>query len=244
VHDHDAWLAETLVELTDTVTDELQATTHGSKLTSALAELLAPAEAGVLVPAEKDEPAVLAATAAPVLDLITQEIELGSGPCLSCLRGGARMLNLGLAAVGDSWPAFERTASAAGFQAVTLLPMRRHRETVGAALILKSEPGAIRSTDLDIAQILVEAATVGIIQQRVRARETRRSEQLQRALDSRVLIEQAKGALAWRLGVLPEEAFATLRSHSRRNNRRLTEVAFDVVYRGLLPLDGEQTSRR
>ena len=78
-------------------------------------------------------------------------------------------------------------------------------------------------------------ATIGILQQRSTQRVSLEAEQLQQALSSRVVIEQAKGVLAEFGGVGMETAFDSLRTYSRSRNLKISEVAHDLVQRTLGP---------
>ena len=107
--------------------------------------------------------------------------------------------------------------------------MRLRDQVIGALNLFRSEPGPFEAADLRIAQALADVATIGLLHERnVRRRDTV-AEQLQAALNSRVVIEQAKGKLAERLGIDMDRSFKMLRDYARTNNQRLTDVARDFV---------------
>jgi AmiR/NasT family two-component response regulator len=108
--------------------------------------------------------------------------------------------------------------------------MRLRGEVIGAVnLFSDSRMPPISEQDIPIAQALADVATIAILQDRLaRSRETL-AEQLQVALNSRIAIEQAKGVIATRLGIGPEQAFELLRERARSSRRRLVEVATEVV---------------
>jgi len=118
---------------------------------------------------------------------------------------------------------------------VTSLPVRRHDSTVGVIRITAADGQRLGEAELSLAQLLAEAAAVAILQQRALTQSARTAEHLQRALDSRVLIEQAKGVLAARLDVTPETAFVLLRNFARGHNRPLDDVAGEAVRGELRP---------
>ena len=91
----------------------------------------------------------------------------------------------------------------------------------------------MRQADVDAAQALADVATIAILRHREAVEGQHLNEQLQIALNSRIVIEQAKGMVAERLGVNMELAFSTLRNHARNHNLRLIDVARDVI-RGTL----------
>jgi AmiR/NasT family two-component response regulator len=110
---------------------------------------------------------------------------------------------------------------------VSAVPVRRDSELLGAVSVLDfSEASPV---DLDLVTAVVEAAAIGLVHQQALRQSERRTEQLQHALHSRVVIEQAKGILAARRGISPDEAFEHLRNHARRHGRRLRDVADDVI---------------
>ena len=120
-------------------------------------------------------------------------------------------------------------AAQAGVRAVEALPMRLRDEVVGALNLFRARPGPLSAADLRIGQALADVATIGLLQER----NVRRSEvlagQLQAALNSRVVIEQAKGKLAERLGLDMDQAFALLREYAHHSHQRLTDVARNFV---------------
>ncbi len=81
-----------------------------------------------------------------------------------------------------------------------------------------------------IAKALTDIATIGILQQRSLHRSSLLAENLQRALNTRIVVEQAKGVLSERGNIPMEQTFELLRSYARRNNLKLSAVAQSVVY--------------
>jgi hypothetical protein len=127
------------------------------------------------------------------------------------------------------WPRFTVAAIEAGFAAVHALPMRLRTDVVGALNLFTTEIGALDEDRLRVGQALADIATVGLLQQRAIRRRDVLTEQLQTALNSRVLIEQAKGLLSERLRVSVSDAFTILRDSARSRNRRLSELAQAIV---------------
>jgi hypothetical protein len=129
----------------------------------------------------------------------------------------------------ERWPRFALQAAAIGFRAADALPLRLRGEVIDSLNLLHAAPAGLDNAGLRTAQALADAATIGIVQQRTLRRAETLAAQLQAALSSRVLIEQAKGVLAGRLKVSPDHAFNILRSAARNRNRRLTDLAGDIV---------------
>lgn len=127
------------------------------------------------------------------------------------------------------WPKFTSAAMASGHAAVHALPMRLRTDVLGGLSLFTSEPGPLDEERLALAQALAKTATIGLLQWRaIHHRETV-VEHLQTALESRILIEQAKGVLAERLQITVAAAFTLLRTHARNTSQRLHDLAAMVV---------------
>ncbi|MEY2474771.1 MAG: hypothetical protein QOG87_86, partial [Actinomycetota bacterium] len=162
-----------------------------------------------------------------VLELL--ELEAKEGPCVDCFRTGEPVVNQSLASADHLWPVFARVAREAGFKSAHAIPMRLRGSVIGALNLFRIDEGEMRDIDVVAAQALADVATIGILQHRA-VRETHIvNEQLAHALNSRIVIEQAKGVLAERAEVGVEAAFVMLRDHARSNNQRLVDVAHSVV---------------
>ena len=149
------------------------------------------------------------------------------GPGPDCFRHGAVISSPDL--TSERWPGFEAAARAAGFESVSAVPMRARGEVVGSLVLLRRNPGPLNPADLVSAQALAAVATLTIMHFRDTRSQTRLCEQLQQALDSRVIIEQAKGYLARHHDETPNDAFHRLRRYARNHGMRLANVAQDVV---------------
>jgi ANTAR domain-containing protein/GAF domain-containing protein len=157
------------------------------------------------------------------------QLQNDQGPCLECFRTGRAVTATDLAGPALRWPRFAEAAARAGFRSVEALPMRLRDQVIGALNLFGAGPGRFDPADLRIGQALADVATIGLLHERnVRRRETV-AEQLQGALNSRVVIEQAKGKLAERLSIDMDRAFKMLRDYARNSNQRLTDVARDFV---------------
>jgi GAF domain-containing protein len=162
-----------------------------------------------------------------VLELF--EIQAQEGPCVECYRNGMPVVNQDIAAVNGRWPLFAAEALAAGFGSVHALPMRLRGSVIGALNLFRVSRGEMGPDDVELAQAFADVATIGILQHRASEEAQVINEQLTRALNSRVVIEQAKGIVAERLNIDMDQAFAVLRQHARNNNLRLADVARGVI---------------
>jgi GAF domain-containing protein len=163
------------------------------------------------------------------------EVELEEGPCVECVRVGHPVLVPDLAAATDRYPRFVPRALEAGARAIHALPMTGHGELVGSLNIVSLEPVELSDTDLSTAQMLADIAVSYIFAVQLHEETSRLAGQLQNALDTRVLIEQAKGMLAERHAVSLGEAFDLLRRHARSNSTPVREIARRVVEEKLEP---------
>jgi GAF domain-containing protein len=162
-----------------------------------------------------------------VLELF--ELQAEEGPCLDCYRTGRPVVNQDLDAADGRWPRFSAEVLGAGFHSVHALPMRLRGTVIGALNLFHIERGEMRQVDLDAAQAFADVATIAILQHSAALEAQVLNEQLNHALNSRVVIEQAKGMVAEREGLDMEQAFDALRHYARNNNLRLVDVANDVI---------------
>ncbi|MEJ8636598.1 GAF and ANTAR domain-containing protein [Streptomyces sp. MS2.AVA.5] len=232
-------LAKTFVELADNLVADFDLIDFLRLLTDRCVSMLGATAAGVLAD-PNGELRVMAASDEQVRLLELFQLQNDEGPCLECFRTGAAVTAVDLSAEAARWPRFVAQARRGGFAAVQALPMRLRDEVVGALNLFRTEPGPFDPVGTPIAQALADVATISLLQQRSTQRSSILNEQLQNALNSRVLIEQAKGKLAERQGIDMEQAFTALRSYARSHNRRLSDVARAFIsdsepLTGLLP---------
>jgi GAF domain-containing protein len=149
---------------------------------------------------------------------------------LDAFRTGKPVVNADLATATPRWPAFAPRAVAAGFRSVHAFPLRLRRDTIGALNVFSTlVGGSLSDADVQIVQALADIAAIGLLQERAISRGEVLVEQLQGALNSRVVIEQAKGVLANARGITPTDAFTLMRDFARGHNRRLGDVAHAVI---------------
>jgi transcriptional regulator with GAF, ATPase, and Fis domain len=187
--------------------------------------LLDVAAAGLLLADPRGELRVVAASseAARLLELF--QLQNDQGPCLDCYRSGQPVQAADLDAAAARWPRFAPVARQAGFAAVQALPMRLREQVIGALNLFRAAPGVFDPADVRVGQALADVATISLLHERSMRHSDALNEQLQTALNSRVVIEQAKGKLAERLGVDMDQAFSLLRDFARNRNLRLSDLA-------------------
>ena len=156
---------------------------------------------------------------------LTPVLRQEASPLTDCCRTGAAVAVPDLVAV-STWPEFSDGARGAGFASVHVLPLCRRQETVGALALFRETPG---EADVRLATAVADLAAVALLQARALRRAEVLATQLQHALDSRVVIEQAKGVLAERLGLGLGAAFTALRGYARSHNTRVSELASAIV---------------
>ncbi|WP_067574133.1 GAF and ANTAR domain-containing protein [Nocardia acidivorans] len=222
-------LMRAFVELVDTLVDDYDLIELAQRLVDDCARLLAVDAAGILLAAPGGGLQVLASTTEQARLLELFQVQAEAGPCLLAYRSGAAVLVEDLTVDRQRWPAFAQRALDDGFLAVCALPMRLRDERIGALNLFTRTAAALSGQDLRVGQALADVATIGILHQRAVTRSDVVHRQLQGALNSRIIIEQAKGMLAERGGLDMDQAFARLRGHARSHNVRLTDLARTLV---------------
>jgi GAF domain-containing protein len=220
-------LMRTLVQLADSLVDDFDVVDLLALLTDRCVEVVGISAAGLMLVAPEGDLRVMAHSSETVRLLELFELQAQEGPCLDCYRSGTPLLNQDLD--DDRWPRFAPAAREAGFRWAHAFPMRLRGTVIGALNLFGADQGPLDEADVLAAQALGDIATIAILQHRAILEAQVVSEQLQHALNTRVVIEQAKGMLAERLGDTMDEAFARLRRYSRDRNRLLADVAREVI---------------
>lgn len=222
-------LAQTLVELADTLVADFDVVDFLHTLAQRCVELLDTAEAGIMLADQRGGLGLVASSSEQSRLLEVFELQSEQGPCLDCFRTGRPVGADDLDDAEHRWPAFAAAARRAGFRSVIALPLRCRNQVVGALNLFRTEPGSLDAEGLATGQAMADIATISILQERSLREARILAEQLQRALSSRVAIEQAKGVLAERARVNVDEAFTMLRGYARSHNQRLRVVAESVI---------------
>jgi GAF domain-containing protein len=232
--ERDVRLAQTFVQLADTLVEGFDVIDLLTVLATQCVDVLGADEAGILLAGHDGVLNVVAASSEEVRLLELFQIQNEEGPCHECVTTGQPVVANDLAGIGK-WSKFSTEALAAGYHSVHALPLRLRDHIIGALNLFLTGPAEITEEELAVSQALADVATIAILQQ-TQTRETQAvADQLQSALNSRIAIEQAKGVVAERTGVDMDQAFGWLRGYARDHNVALSQVAADVVA-GTLPV--------
>jgi hypothetical protein len=221
-------LAEAVLALTDTPAADEDPVLPAQELVRASTRLLAVDAARVfLVDARAQLISVAATPDVGHADQLCASAR--EGPSQECVHAGEAVSCSDLAEDAVPWLDFARQAREDGFRSIHALPLAHHAEVIGCLNLLRRRPGPLSDADQLSARQLATAATIGLLNRRTILRFVTVNAQLQQALTSRIVVEQAKGLLAERHGVTVEAAFARLRQHSRRTRTPLRRIAQDVI---------------
>jgi transcriptional regulator with GAF, ATPase, and Fis domain len=221
-------LASVFVEVADTLVDEFDVIEFLQMLAARVAGFFDTAAVGLMLADHRDRLNFMAASDENARFLELLQLQYDDGPCLEAFRTGQPVTNVNLAHAESRWPQFAPRAAEAGFHSVHAFPLRLRKEVIGAMGVF-ADAVQLDQADSHIVQSLADVAVIGLLQERAIRRGEVLTEQLQKALNSRVVIEQAKGIVAQTRGVTPEEAFVLIRNYARSHNRRLGDVANRIV---------------
>lgn len=220
-------LAEVFVELADTLVDEFDLIDFLHMVTVRASEFAHTTAAGLLLADHQGRLQFMAASDERTELLELFQVQTHEGPCQDCFSEGAPVVNADLrdADADARWPQFAPRAVAAGFRSVHAFPLRLRQQVIGALNLFGADVGRMEPGDVQLVQAMADVATVGLLQERTIRRGEVLTEQLQGALNSRIVIEQAKGAIAQIYSCTTDEAFTLLRDYSRRNRLLLGDFA-------------------
>jgi GAF domain-containing protein len=225
----EAKLARALVDLADTLVADFDVVELLTLLADRCIDVLEVSAAGLMLVGPDGDLRVMASSSEAMRVLELFELQSQEGPCLDCFVSGEAVVHRDLLGGEVRWPRFGAVAADAGFRAVHAIPMRLRGTIIGALNLFHVEPGTMSAEDLGAAQALADIATIAVLQHRASLEAQALNEQLSNALNTRIVIEQAKGMVAERRGLAMEQAFAVLRGHARDHNLRLADVARSVI---------------
>lgn len=221
------------VRIADTLVDDYDVLDLLHTLVEQCVDLLDAIAAGLMLAGPDGVLQVLASTSeeSHLIEVLQQDT--GEGPCVECYVTGVPVTIRDIAGTGDRWPRFKKEAAIQGYQSVHAFPMRVRGRTIGAMNLFRTDTGELNDEDIAIGQALADVATISILQERTIRESATVNDQLQRALNSRILIEQAKGMIAHILDVTTDEAFHRIRTHARSHQISLADTAEAILGRTL-----------
>jgi anti-anti-sigma factor len=223
-------LAQVFVEVSDTLIDEFDLLDFLHMLTLRTAELSSASVVGLVLVDKNGSLQFMAASREDARLLELFQLQNDEGPCLDAFHSGVPVVNTDLRQDARRWPLFAPHATEAGFRSVHAFPLRLRSEVIGALNVFGADEGVrLDAEDVSLVQALADMASIALLQERTIRQARVLTEQLQGALGSRVVIEQAKGVVAQSRGVSVDEAFMLIRGYARGNNRRLGDVARTII---------------
>lgn len=218
-------VVHSLVEMAETLVHDFDIVDLLTGLADRCVSLLGVSAAGVMLASPRGELRLVASSSEAMRVLELFELQANEGPCLDAFRTGEPVDHEPLQAGMGRWPRFSIVALEAGFHAAFALPLRLRERIVGALNLFSVEQTSMSEDDLLVARAFADLAAISVIQHRAASETQLLNEQLAGALESRILIEQAKGVIFERAGIDMTEAFSRLRNYARAHNLRLTDVA-------------------
>ena len=230
-------LARTLVELADTLVDDFDVVELLALLVERSVELLDASAAGLVLADEAGILRHMVSTSEDTAYVELFQVRRAEGPCLDCYRTGEAVTANDLSEEFPRWPAFLPVALKRGFRSVHAFPLRLRGRVLGTLNLFSADAGALSPADASAGQAMADMAAIALCQFWAVRDAQVVTDQLQHALQSRIVIEQAKGMLAERAAVGVDQAFTALRGYARATKRRLADVSAEVVSGALEPDD-------
>jgi GAF domain-containing protein len=222
-------LLETFAKLADTLVDDYDVVDLLQMLVDTCQDLLDASAAGILLTGGDGELEVVVSTSEASRLVETMQLSAEAGPCIESFRTGRVVSLADLSQAPEEWSKFRASALERGFASVHAIPLRLRDTTIGTLNLLRDVPGQLESEDAVAAQALADVATIGILHERSLRESTILAEQLQTALNTRVVIEQAKGVVAHTQHVPIDDAFELIRAYARSHQLAVSDVAASLV---------------
>jgi GAF domain-containing protein len=222
-------LSQVFVEVADTLVADFDLIDFLHNLADHTAAVSDASSVGLMLSDEDGQLHFMAASTESARHLELFQLQHAEGPCLDCFHTGQPVTIADLAVDNARWPVFTPRAQEAGIRSVHAFPMRLRDRVIGALNIFGEDPMPFPPDDVKVVQALADVATIAIIQERAISRAETLTEQLQGALNSRIVIEQAKGMIAQHNRVDVDTAFDRLRAEARSNQVRLADLARAIV---------------
>lgn len=225
-------LASTVIEAMEAMVQDFDFVDLASSLVSSAIDLLEADAVGVMIGDTTQLLHVVAASDEDMRTLEVFEIQADEGPCLDSWYSGRLVTSDDLAS-DERWDTFRQRALDLGFRSALGAPMRLRDHNIGALNVLWKAPNAATSRAIQAAQALADLAALGLTSKAVPSEATFLAEQIQRTINARVMIEQAKGMLAEQDHTDMNSAYTLMRDYSRASRSHLIDTAERVIRREL-----------
>ena len=222
-------LVDTFVELADTLVADYDIVDLLYRLVMRCAHTLNARDAGILLPDADGTLEVVASTSERSHLISILQLNAHEGPCVDAYRTGRVTSVEDISEMRARWPKFAAAAGDVGYQSMHAFPLRLRNEVIGSLNLFSDRPGPLAEEDATATRGLADVATIGILHERAFREADIAREQLQHALDSRVVIEQAKGVISQSEDVDMEEAFHRLRERARSTQQKISDTAREII---------------
>jgi GAF domain-containing protein len=226
-------LLQTFASLADTLVDDYDVVDLLQMLVDTCSDLLDTTAAGILLADATGTLDVVASTSEAGRLVEMMQLSAEAGPCVESFVTGRVVSVPDIGESPEEWSLFRESALAQGFASVHAVPLRLRETTIGTLNLLRDTVGELDPQDQTAARAFADVATIGILHERSIRETALLAEQLQGALNSRIVIEQAKGVVAHTHGVPIDEAFALIRTYARSHRLGISQVAARIVDRSL-----------
>ena len=230
-------LVRAFVELSDMLVGDFDVSDLLYTLVEHCLELFDVEAVGLLLVDEAGDLEAIAHSAPEVRFIELLEVNRKEGPCFDAFQSGEQVISADLEEDIDRWPVVAPECLRAGYRAAHGVPLQIREQRIGAMNLFKVNPGSLPNNDHDTLRALAEIATISVLHDRELSDARKVTDQLQLALSTRVVIEQAKGMVAGGVELDLDESFRRLRRYARNHGYRLDEVARRVVSGDLSPGD-------
>ncbi|OUE23517.1 GAF and ANTAR domain-containing protein [Clavibacter michiganensis] len=222
-------LVHTFVSLADSLVGDFDVLDLLQTLVDQVTLLFDASAAGIIIGPDAQHLEVVASTSEKSRLVGLMQLEVGEGPCVEAVSTGRVVSVADVREIAHRWPAFSAEAQGAGYVSVHAIPLRLRGQVIGSLNLFREHEGALNEADATAAQALADVATISVLQERTIRDSTVVHDQLRHALDSRVVIEQAKGVIAHTHGVDMDEAFRLIRAEARSTSTALPAIAAGIV---------------
>lgn len=222
-------LLQTFAKLADTLVADYDVVDLLQSLVDTCQDLLDTAAAGILLANGAGELEVVASTSEASRLVETMQLGAEAGPCIESFQTGNVVSLADISQAPEEWSRFRDSALEQGFASVHAIPLRLREKTIGTLNLLREVIGELEPLDAIAAKAFADVATIGILHERSMRESTLLSEQLQTALNRRIIIEQAKGFVAHTQSVSVDDAFTLIRNYARSHQLPISLVAAQLV---------------